>query len=88
VLSEHLDRNRNQRLVLIIAPVGEAEAAAHTCGICGFVYYDRGGCPRCRLAFEEESEGLEGEDDIPDVLGQVDDLLRGPEGNHVLDDEG
>ena len=36
-LSEYLDRYRNQRLVLIIAPIGQAEPETYTCGICGFV---------------------------------------------------
>jgi hypothetical protein len=80
-LGEYLDRYRDRRLVLIIAPVGDAEAAIYTCDICGFVYCERGGCPRCRLAIEEESEGLDGEEDIPDILDQVRELLRGADGN-------
>jgi hypothetical protein len=36
-LSENLDRYRDQRLVLIVAPIGEAEPATYTCGVCGFV---------------------------------------------------
>jgi hypothetical protein len=39
-LGEYLDRYRDQRLVLIIAPVGEAEPETYTCGICGFVMSD------------------------------------------------
>jgi hypothetical protein len=35
-LSEYLDRYRDQRLVLIIAPIGEAEPATYTCGVCGW----------------------------------------------------
>jgi hypothetical protein len=36
-LSEYLDRYRDQRLVLIIAPVGLAATETYACGICGFV---------------------------------------------------
>jgi hypothetical protein len=42
-LSEYLDRCRDQRLVRIIAPVGEAEPATYTCGIRGFVMNEVGG---------------------------------------------
>jgi len=49
-LSEYLDRYRDQRLVLIIAPIGEAEPETYTCGVCGFVMNELGECPRCRLA--------------------------------------
>ena len=41
-LSEHRDRYRDQRPVLIIAPVGEAEPATYTCGVCGFVMNEAG----------------------------------------------
>jgi hypothetical protein len=61
--------------MLIIAPVGEAEPATYTCGICGFVYHERGECPRCTLAIQEGTAGLDGEDDIPDILDQVRRLL-------------
>ena len=50
-LSEYLDRYRNQRLVIIIAPVGQAQAETYTCGICGFAYNERGECPRCKAGF-------------------------------------
>jgi len=36
-MSEYLDRYRNEKLVLIIAPVGPASDPIDTCGICGFV---------------------------------------------------
>lgn len=52
--SEYLDRFRNQRLVIIIAPVGQAQAETYTCGICGFVYNEYGECPRCKVACEKE----------------------------------
>jgi hypothetical protein len=36
-LSEYLDPYRDQRLVLIIAPMGQSAPQNYTCGICGFV---------------------------------------------------
>jgi hypothetical protein len=74
-LSEYLDRYRDQRLVLIIAPVGEAEPVTYTCGVCGFVMDEVGECPRCELAAEAESEGQGGE--TADILDQVRELLEG-----------
>jgi hypothetical protein len=49
-LSEYLDRYCDQPLMLIIAPVGEAEPATYTCIVCGFVMNEAGQCPRCKLA--------------------------------------
>jgi rubrerythrin len=46
-LSEYLDRYRDQRLVLIIAPIGEAEPETYACGVCGFVMNEARECPRC-----------------------------------------
>jgi hypothetical protein len=71
--------------VLIIAPVGEAEPATYTCGVCGFVMNEAGECPRCRLLVEGESESVaEGED----ILDQVDQLLGGLDGVDALGDRG
>ena len=68
-LSEYHDRYRGKRLVLIIAPVGEAESETYTCGICGFVMNAVQECPRCALANEQgEAEGVQ---DGRDVLHQV-----------------
>jgi rubrerythrin len=74
-LSEYLDRYPHQRLVLIIAPVGDAEPATYICGVCGFVMDEVGECPRCELAAEAESEGQGGE--TADILDQVRELLEG-----------
>jgi tRNA(Ile2) C34 agmatinyltransferase TiaS len=67
--------------VLIIAPVGEAEPATYTCGVCGFVMNEAGECPRCKLAVEEMLLGPNGRDDLPDILDQVRELLDGTEGD-------
>ena len=72
-LSEYLDRYQDQRLVLIIAPVGQSEPPTHTCGICGFVMNAVRACPRCALANEQgEAEHVQ---DNGDVLDQVRRLL-------------
>ena len=48
-LSEYLDRYRNERLVLIIAPVGQASDPTYTCGICGFVMNELYSQASCRI---------------------------------------
>jgi hypothetical protein len=74
-LSEYLHRDREQRSLLIIAPVGEAEPATYTCGVCGFVMNEAGECPRCKLAAESKTESVaEGSD----ILDQVRELLDEP----------
>jgi len=55
-LEEYLDRYRDQQVV-IIAPLGQAPDPTHTCGICGFVINDVGGCPRCELITEATKIG-------------------------------
>jgi len=46
--------------VLIIAPVGDAEPATYTCGVCGFVMNGVGECPRCKLMVEGTMEEVDG----------------------------
>jgi hypothetical protein len=64
--------------VLIIAPIGEAEAATYTCGICGFVMNEVGECPRCKLAAEAEVQSVS---EGADILDQVRELLDGADGD-------
>ena len=69
-LGDHLERYRDQRLMLVFVPLGEAEA---TCGICGFVMDKVGECPRCKLMLEDAASALESEreqlfEDIEDYL--------------------
>lgn len=56
-LSEFLDRDRDQRVALLIAPVRKAEPATYTSGVCGFVMNELRECPRCKLAVQEEIVG-------------------------------
>lgn len=76
-LSEYLARQRDRRLVLVIAAVGDAEPETFTCGICGFVMDRVQECPRCRLEIAAQVRELEeaGAEVGRDVLDQVRDLL-------------
>jgi hypothetical protein len=58
-LGEYLDRYRDQRLMVILVPLGEAEKKPFTCGICGFVMDELHECPRCKLAVEETAREVE-----------------------------
>jgi hypothetical protein len=83
-LGEYLDRYRNQRLVLIIAPTGEARPATYICGICGFAYYERGECPRCKMGVVVEAGdlGQNGEgflQEVRELLDKFDGEPRGSE---------
>ena len=51
-------------MVLIIAPLGQAEPAPYTCGICGFVMHEvgesHGEAARCKLMVEGTMEEANG----------------------------
>lgn len=78
-LDEYLALFRDQRLVLIIAPVRELEQMTFTCGVCGFVMEMAGECPRCGLQIEEAAPETEYTSEERDVIDQVADLLDGGE---------
>jgi hypothetical protein len=76
-LGEYLARYRGKRLVLIIAPVGDAPSPTYTCSICGFVMNEVRECPRCKLQaieFEREVQQRQAEP-TADVFEQVRELL-------------
>jgi hypothetical protein len=54
-LSEYSDHYLNQRLVPVIAPIGEAEPETYSCCICGFVIHEVGECPSCKLAVQAQA---------------------------------
>jgi hypothetical protein len=56
-LSEHLDRYRKQQLVLIIAPVGEAEPATYISGVCGLVISRSKTASNAKCRTEHHSKG-------------------------------
>ena len=74
-LGEYLDCYRGKRLVLIIAPVGDAPSPTYTCGICDFVMNELGECPRCKSEIAARAQEYEWQVRTPDVLDQVRDLL-------------
>jgi hypothetical protein len=82
-LSGYLDRYRDQRLVLIILPIGDAEPATYTCGVCGFVMNEVRECSRCKLAIKEGVAGPDSGDDTPDILDQVDWLITDPDSDQT-----
>jgi len=79
-LDEYLAHFRDQRLVLIIAPVSATEPVTYTCGIYGFVYAEHGECPRSWIQIDEAAPEIVDTGEERDVLDQVADLLSGDDG--------
>jgi hypothetical protein len=80
-LDEYLARFRDRNLVLIVAPIGDAEPATGvtggdvTCGICGFVMNEVGECPRCKLEIAERARELVEMGEARNLVDQVADWL-------------
>lgn len=79
-LSEFLSQYRDQHVVLIIAPVGEADPDVILCDVCGFPLSEVGRCPRCALALRDQADAFRREveadrllDDIERFLTDLDD---------------
>ncbi len=51
-LGEYLNHYRDQRLMVVLVPLGEAEKATFTCEVCGFVMDELQECPRCKFLTE------------------------------------
>lgn len=79
-LDDYLARFRDQRLVLIIAPVSEAELLMHSCG---FAYAEYGECPQCKRRIEAVAWEIVDTGEDRDMLGQVADLLDDAERGQV-----
>ena len=76
-LSEHLDKYRDQEVVVIIASVGKTRAEQVICGICGFALDEVGECPRCRLAADEGAQELQERQEALDALfREVEEILE------------
>ncbi len=74
-LSEYLARFKDKKVMLILAPVGDAEEERFVCGICGFAMNSLGECPRCKLHNEEAVSGFRQRalfDEVRKLLGQDD----------------
>jgi len=76
-LSEHLDKYRDQELMVIIASLGKTETERVICGICGFALNDVGGCPRCKLVTDEDAKELkERQEDREALFREVEEILE------------
>jgi rubrerythrin len=51
-LGQYLDCYRDQRLMVVFVPLGEAEKETFTCDVCGFVMDELEECPRCKFIAE------------------------------------
>jgi hypothetical protein len=76
-LGEHLDRYRDQRLMLVFVPLSEAETEPVICSVCGFVMDEVGECPRCKLMVEEAAREVESERD--QLFENIEEYLEGGE---------
>lgn len=72
---EYLAHYRDQRVVVIIAPIGPPEPVTFRCESCGFVLYRPGPCPRCPRPEAEPDAELSETGEGTDVLDQVARLL-------------
>jgi hypothetical protein len=68
-------------VVLIIAPVGEADPDVVLCGICGFPMNEAGRCPRCALATRDQAEALRREIEAERLLDDIERFLAGQDGD-------
>jgi hypothetical protein len=76
-LSEHLDKYRDRKVMLIIASVGKADKDKVTCGICGFVLDEASECPRCKLIVEETARDIKERQEMREVLlREVEEILE------------
>jgi rubrerythrin len=59
-LAASLERYRDQRLMVVLAPLGKAETEPATCEVCGFELEEADTeCPRCKLISEYTTDAIE-----------------------------
>ena len=90
-LSEHLDRYRDQELVVIIASIGKAgevDKEKYVCGICGFALTELGECPRCKMQNEEMAKGLQRQKGRRALFREISEHLRAADEEDSADGEG
>lgn len=76
-LSEHLEKYRDHKLIVIIGSLGRAGAERVICGICGFALNDVGGCPRCKLVTAEAAKELKEQQEAEEALfREVEEILE------------
>lgn len=78
-LGEFLAQYRGQQVVLIVAPVGEADPDVILCGICGFPLEAATDCPRCKLASEQAAKALKRAANERRLMDEIEDHLSGLE---------
>jgi hypothetical protein len=77
-LGEYLDRYRDQRLTVILVPLGEVERGTFMCGICGFVMDELGECPRCKLMAQDAAREVERRiQEREQLFGDIEAFLEG-----------
>ena len=59
-LGMYLDRYRDQRLMVVLAPLGRAGTEPTTCEVCGFELEETDTeCPRCKLISDYTTDAIE-----------------------------
>jgi hypothetical protein len=60
-LGAMLEGYRDQRLMVLLLPLGKAETGTVTCDDCGFSFVldESGECPRCKLIVDYTTDSLE-----------------------------
>lgn len=76
-LNEFLAQYRDQHVMLIIAPVGEADPDVVLCGVCGFPMNEVGRCPRCALAVRDQADAFRREVEAERLLDDIERFLTG-----------
>ena len=56
-LSDHLGHYRDQRLMIVLVPIGQVERETITCDVCGYIMDEaEEECPRCKFLAEYTTE--------------------------------
>jgi hypothetical protein len=77
--SEHLAKDRDHEIVIVIASVGKAgevEKEKLVCGICGFELADAGECPRCKMQIEKTARGLRRRQQRDELFREIDEIVE------------
>lgn len=80
-LGEFLQQYRDQQVLLIIAPVGQADPDVILCGICGFPISEAGRCPRCALLTQDEAAAIRRAVNEERLLDEIEEHLAGQDGD-------
>lgn len=75
-LEEYLEQFQDQRIVLIVAPLGDNDPHAYRCQVCGTVLSEGGDCPECKRMEEEQPQYYDQWADEQRLLRQIENNLR------------